>query len=125
MDFHNILIATDGEELTEAAIRKSIELAELSGGIVTALYVLDKNASEADGSAAVAKVTAAGKKAGIKVIEKIEAGIPAEVIVSVAENFDIIVMGTAGRTGLKKFMVGSVAETVVKNAVCPVLVVRT
>ena len=40
------------------------------------------------------------------------------------ENFDLIVMGTRGRTGLKRFLLGSVASGVVVHAECPVLVVR-
>ena len=49
-----------------------------------------------------------------------------EAIVSYAsnKNADLIVMGTKGRTGLKRFLMGSVAENVVRHAQSPVLVVR-
>jgi universal stress protein A len=40
------------------------------------------------------------------------------------ENADIIVIGSHGRTGLSHVLIGSVAETVVRHASCPVLVVR-
>jgi nucleotide-binding universal stress UspA family protein len=39
-------------------------------------------------------------------------------------NTDLIVMGTKGRTGLKRFLIGSVADGVVRHSHCPVLVVR-
>jgi nucleotide-binding universal stress UspA family protein len=50
----------------------------------------------------------------------------ADAIISYAErnNVDLIIMGTKGRTGLKKFVLGSVASGVISHANCPVLVVR-
>jgi nucleotide-binding universal stress UspA family protein len=39
-------------------------------------------------------------------------------------NINLIVMGTKGRTGLKRFLIGSVADSVMRHAHCPVLVVR-
>jgi universal stress protein A len=53
-------------------------------------------------------------------------GKPADVIVDHAQavNADLIVMGSQGRTGVQRLMVGSVAERVVRHAPCPVLVVR-
>jgi nucleotide-binding universal stress UspA family protein len=53
-------------------------------------------------------------------------GEPAERIVSLAKDgdYDLIVMGTHGRTGLDRFVMGSIAEKVVRRATCPVLTVR-
>jgi nucleotide-binding universal stress UspA family protein len=50
----------------------------------------------------------------------------ADAIISYTErnNVDLIIMGTKGRTGLKKFLLGSVASGVLSHAKCPVLVVR-
>lgn len=42
MTFKNILVPTDGSEYTKSAVKKAMELAKLSGGKVTALYVLDQ-----------------------------------------------------------------------------------
>lgn len=55
-----------------------------------------------------------------------EVGNPAQVIVEVADEteFDHIVMGSHGRTGVSRIILGSVAETVVRNATVPVTVVR-
>jgi len=51
---------------------------------------------------------------------------PADVILNVAskENVDMIVLGTHGRSGLERLLVGSVAETVMRHAGCPVMAIR-
>ena len=53
-------------------------------------------------------------------------GHPADVILEIAkeEDVDLIVMGSSGKTGLDRFIIGSVAEKVVKGAKCAVLVVH-
>ena len=57
---------------------------------------------------------------------KLKEGLPSETIHKFAqeENIDVIVMGTQGRTGLKRWMMGSVAERVIRTSSCPVLTVR-
>jgi nucleotide-binding universal stress UspA family protein len=54
-------------------------------------------------------------------------GAPAHAIVDAAKegNYDLIVVGTHGRTGLPRVLLGSVAESVVRHAHCPVLAVRS
>ena len=58
------------------------------------------------------------------VAQAVLSGVPAEVIAGESGKYDVIVMGTLGRTGMKKILVGSVAEKVVKLSECPVIVVR-
>lgn len=62
----------------------------------------------------------------MKVETRIVPGLPAEQVVHCAhkENADVIVMGTHGRSGLKRLMIGSVADKVIRSAPCPVLVVN-
>lgn len=140
MVFENILVPTDGSEYTKAAVKKAMELANLSGGKVTALYVLDQsvftnmpmdtavmnvyNTLEKEGKQAVEYVRELGAEEGIEVTVSIKEGTPVKVILDESPNFDIIVMGTLGRTGMSKLLMGSVAERVVRAAQCPVLVVR-
>ncbi|MGI9455325.1 MAG: universal stress protein [Aeoliella sp.] len=64
---------------------------------------------------------------GVHCIRRILHGQPAQEIINFAtENkVDLIVMGTHGRTGLVKLLMGSVAEAVVRGATCPVMVVKT
>lgn len=124
MKFVNILVPTDGSDYTKAAIAKSFELARVTGGHITALYVKDKGASDDAAKAATGYVADLGREKHVDVVEQILVGVPADVIAGESDKYDVIVMGTLGRTGMKKILVGSVAETVVKNAVCPVIVVR-
>lgn len=64
---------------------------------------------------------------GIRVHELVTWGSPAAVIVETAEKqeADLIVIATHGRTGVRRFLFGSVAEKVVRTATCPVLTVQS
>jgi nucleotide-binding universal stress UspA family protein len=66
-------------------------------------------------------------EAGISLEHRLGYGEPGSTILAVAEEIgaDLIVMGTHGRTGLRRLLMGSVAEHVVRHASCPVLTVRT
>jgi nucleotide-binding universal stress UspA family protein len=63
---------------------------------------------------------------GLKVEHRLEYGDPESVILKTAQETgtDLIVMGTHGRTGLRRFLMGSVAEHVLRKASCSVLTVR-
>ena len=133
MAFNKILVPTDGSEYTKAAVRKAMELAKLSGGKVTALYVLDQTiltnmpmdtTLEKEGKEAVDFVRDLGAQESVEVEVVIKEGTPVKVILDESANYDIIVMGTLGRTGMSKLLMGSVAERVVRASQCPVLVVR-
>lgn len=146
--FDKILIATDGSKHSEKAAEEALEMARLTGGKVTALYVADVSnyfapidvsynvADEAivgmrslvlkDGETAVKRVESMAKVTGIPFEGKIIEGNPADDIMRFAEENkeDIIVIGGIGKTGLEKYLLGSVAEKVVRNSRVPVLVVR-
>jgi len=64
--------------------------------------------------------------AEVRIERRLEEGAPAEEILRVAKevNCDLIVMGTHGRTGLGRLLMGSVAEQVVRKAPCPVVTVK-
>jgi nucleotide-binding universal stress UspA family protein len=140
MAFSRILVPTDGSEYTKPAIRQAVELAKLTGGKITALYVLDQTVLtnmpmdtavmnvyktlEKEGQEAVDYVLNISKEAGVEAEISIKEGTPVKVILEESVNYDIIVMGTLGRTGMSKLLMGSVAERVVRAASCPVLVVR-
>lgn len=137
----NIVIATDGSENSLKAISYGIKLAKLSGATIYALHVVDtyslsqswtagretmyENLKE-DGQKATLKVKEYAEAAGVKVKEILLEGHPSKEIIDFAEknNIDMIVMGTLGKTGLDRFLMGSVAEKVVRNSKVPVLVVR-
>jgi nucleotide-binding universal stress UspA family protein len=80
---------------------------------------------EKEGKEAVDYVKREGEKMGVKVTIKIEEGSPSRKIVDESKFNDLVVMGTLGRSGISKLLLGSVAERVVRFAECPVLVVRS
>jgi nucleotide-binding universal stress UspA family protein len=75
---------------------------------------------------ALAKRTTALAVEGIAARGVVKVGVPWEVIVGTArdEQADMIVMGTHGRSGLDRMLLGSVAERVVRRASCPVMTLR-
>jgi nucleotide-binding universal stress UspA family protein len=144
--FEKILIATDGSKHSERAAKIGVDLAKLSGGKVTALYVgqrhvapiggltqheMDEVVSGAwkavqdEGNKATKYVEDLAKRSGVPVERKFIEGHPAEEILKVAEDtpMDVIVMGSIGKTGMNKFLLGSVADKVVRHSRVPVLVI--
>jgi nucleotide-binding universal stress UspA family protein len=138
----SIVIATDGSENTQRAISYGINLAKLSGATVHALHVVDTSSVtqswtagketmneilREDGLKATFKVKKCGETLGIEVKEVLLEGHPSSEIIKFAENngIDLIVMGTLGKTGIDRFLMGSVAEKVVRQSKVPVLVVRS
>ena len=74
---------------------------------------------------ALASMKQNAEKNGVRSVScKAVEGVPSMTIVDSAEQYDLIVIGTHGRTGLKHIFLGSVAENVVRRAPCPVLTVR-
>jgi nucleotide-binding universal stress UspA family protein len=142
--YRRILVPTDGSEYTRAATMHGLTLARMAGGEVTALFVIDDDiymskswspimpttvpdlteVLSEEGNKAIASVQTEGEKMGVKVVTKIEWGSPANVIIKDSSMFDLIVMGSLGRSGVSKIVMGSVAEKVVRLAECPVLVVK-
>ena len=140
--YRNIVIATDGSENNKRAISHGIEIAKLSGATVHALYVVDTSAFSSipmdagweemyeilkkEGEKAVFEVKELGEASGVEVREVLQEGHPSNEIINFAENnnADLIVMGTLGKTGLDRFLMGSVAEKVIRGSKVPVLVVR-
>ncbi len=139
MAFKSILVPTDGSEYTKFAVKEAIDLAAAIDAKITAVYVLDRalfsnmpmdtavlnvyTVLEKEGKEAVEYVKAEGKKRGVEVETKVVEGTPVKTIVEMSGDYDLVVMGTLGRTGFSKLMLGSVAEKVVRFSSSPVLVV--
>ena len=103
-----------------AAIDVAIETVKRIGGKLTVFSVEGKK----DVEELVNEVAARCNEAGVEVATRIGKGNPVDEIVSISGMYDLIVMGTEGRKGLKKILNGSVAERVMVNASCPVTIVR-
>lgn len=141
--YRNIVIATDGSENSQRAVSYGIEIAKLSGATVHALYVVDTTPFSSipmdagweamyetlrrEGEKAISEVKKRGEVSGVEVREVLLEGNPSNEITDFAENnnADLIVVGTLGKTGLDRFLMGSVAEKVVRGSKVPVLVVRS
>jgi nucleotide-binding universal stress UspA family protein len=141
--YRNIVVATDGSENSQRAISYGVEIAKLSGATVHALYVVDTTSFSSipmdagwevmyetlrkEGEKAISEVKKRGEVSGVEVREVLLEGHPSNEIIDFAENnnADLIVVGTLGKTGLDRFLLGSVAEKVVRGSKVPVLVVRS
>ena len=79
-----------------------------------------------EGEEAIKYIMQQAKRDGVDVRKWILEGQPAKEILKLAEeeSIDLIVMGTLGRSGIEKFLLGSVADKVIRGSKIPVLVVR-
>jgi nucleotide-binding universal stress UspA family protein len=121
-----ILIATDGSKYSEAASREAISIAKRCGSDLIVLSVATKEKNLPAAKKSVDKISNLAKKEDIKVDTLTLRGMPYEVIVKTAEKkkADVIVVGSHGRTGLKRVLMGSVTERVIGHAKCAVLVMK-
>ena len=143
--FKHILAPVDGSETSMAAVDKAAELAKAFGAAVTAVYVIDPypftgvggefaygqdqylNAARAEARTAMEGATkrlqAAGVQAETRVIESHTAG---RGIIDAVEacGADLVVMGSHGRRGLERLVLGSVTQSVLSHSKVSTLVVR-
>lgn len=151
-EYQKILIPVDGSEQAKHAALKGLSLAELIGAKVTALHVIEhphylgemlavgdmipveppelKESDMYKGLEKVAKeavdfVKEEGEKLGVSVEIKIIEGHPADQIVKLSKEFDLIVLSALGRSCVTDLLMGSVADKVARHAKCPILVVRS
>ncbi len=138
--YDDILVPTDGSPASDAAIDHAIDLADRYGARLHALYVVDGSAYstleagseividalEAEGEQATDRVADAAAAAGVETTTTVTSGTAYRAIREYADEqaVDMIVMGTHGRKGLDRYLLGSVTERVVRTADVPVLTVR-
>jgi nucleotide-binding universal stress UspA family protein len=129
--WHNkILLATDGSRYGDAAAVVAGNIALMCGLPLTAISaVLSSHSQERrlEAQEALERVRQALTEKGIRVDSRLAEGRPEQAIVETAarENADLIVMGSHGRSGLDKILMGSVSERVLNQTDCPVLVTRS
>jgi len=145
MDFKNIqkiLVPTDGSDYSERAAEYGVDIAKMLSAQIVVVYVIDQvvidqisKATERDsverelkenGQRYVNYVLSLAEKEGVKSSSLLVKGTPYEQIVHLARelNIDLIVMGTYGRRGTERVLIGSVAQRVIEYAPCPVLVIK-
>ena len=136
-----ILHPTDFSECAEQARAQAIRLARALGAEIILFHVAVETPLYAEGMLAVGEVYDAQRKWATETLEarasetraagaparwKLTAGAPANAIIRAVEEegADMIVMGTHGRRGLERMLLGSVAGKVVQLAPCPVMTIR-
>jgi len=115
----NVLLPVNSENLP--AIDLAIETVKRISGKLTILCV---KSPEIDAEGLVAGVSKKCEEAGIPFDTQIATGDPAHIITAESGKYDLVVMGTEGRSGLMKAMKGSTAEKVLLHASCPVTIVK-
>jgi nucleotide-binding universal stress UspA family protein len=138
ISLRNIIFATDFSPAAEAALPYAIGLAQRYGGKVHGLHVRFPATYPVVGPEAMPQVMQAAEeqaKIESQQLHQMLAGVPHEVSVGEGEVWpmlseiarekkaDLIVMGTHGRTGVTRVLLGSVAEEIFRKASCPVLTV--
>lgn len=144
MQFRHILAPTDFSEYSKKAIVSALELAKTFGARLTILHVVELPPYPIEGfvpssvsssfiedlerqaTEDLAQIAPEAETSGVEVTRMVAVGTPYRKILDVAEaeQVDLIVMATAGRTGFSHLVMGSIAERVVRTATCPVLTIR-
>ena len=121
-----LLLAVDGSRYSDAAAATALNVARQCNMPITVATVATDASQRAAAGTIVDRLAALMSRNGVKVEPQVLAGVPDEAIAACAETqgADLIVVGSHGRTGLDRILVGSVSERVIGRARCPVLVVR-
>jgi nucleotide-binding universal stress UspA family protein len=147
--YRRILVAVDGSGTSELALRQAIGLAKAHGARLRLVHVVDELGVKLERTRTLDEFWRAARQAGERILDRararaLTAGIEPEtrllevrtlgalvrrvatVIVAESERWraDLVVIGTHGRRGLSKLVLGSVADGVVRTCGRPVLLVR-
>lgn len=139
LNVSRILVPTDGSATSVEATQVAVGMAKCFGAEIIALFVdpghtmepieaMQEEQSEGvhHSRAGLDVAIKFAEKNGVKCTPIVSEGGVADQILQAAKDHDVqmVVMGSEGRTGFQRFMLGSVAESLVHNAHVPVLVVR-
>ena len=139
--YKKILVPTDGSEFAKKAQKHALFLSKVSGAEIIAISVTENNFVNGlpfdDEVYQLNQILKERSEENLREFDKlnedelkithiVREGSPAKVILEVAkeENIDLIVMGSSGKSGFDRFIMGSVADKVVNSAKCAVLVVH-
>ncbi len=126
IEYRDILVATDGSTHANAALAEAIAIAKRCGSHIIALSAMRNEREREEAKALSKKAAELAQKEGVSAEAVTPTGRSYDAIVETAggRGVDLIVMGTYGKTGLKKVLMGSSTEKVIGNAGCAVLVVK-
>lgn len=141
-DYEEVMIPTDGSDAASVAIDHGLAIAEAADARVHAVTIIDVGAMaptpdysppmellerfEAEGERATEAIATRAKDAGLDAMTSVSEGLPASDLLAYADenDIDLITMGTTGRTGLNRYLLGSTAERLIRHAKMPVLAVN-
>lgn len=137
--YDDILLPTDGSPGAEAAIDHAVAQANQNSAVVHAVHVIEvtdmgdvtedtgntQNKLRSSARELLEPILDAAEKAGVESVEAVVEGRPHEKLVDYIEDndIDLVVMGSHGKTGLSRILLGSTAEKVVRHSPAPVLTV--
>ncbi len=138
---HKILCPVDFSDASRKAVRYAHEFAKGMGANLFLLNVVEPRPMAVDMSLSyvpleedlekaaredLEEIIKAEREQGVEVDADVQIGTPSEVILEKADELDVnlVILGSHGKTGLSRLLMGSVAESVVRKAKCPVLIVK-
>jgi len=129
LERHKFLVAVDGSRYSDIAANAAINIAKhfhASILVVSIVYSANQERRHTKLVEVIKRIEAFVSQEGIPVEGKVLSGKPAEAIMEIAKakGIDLIILGSHGRTGLDKILLGSVSDRVIGYTNCPVLVVK-
>ncbi len=141
-----ILIATDGSDTSKKAVLVGIDMARRAGGSIIAIYVVDVSRishlpgyamipgikekiiglMEEEGRQATGFAEDGAQEANVPCHKIISQGNPSQELLRLSRDLeaDLLIMGSRGRSGAQRYILGSVAEKVVQQSTVPVLLIK-
>lgn len=126
LTFHRLLVAIDGSPCSEAAWREAFLLSRAWFSHLLAVSVAQRGAELPEVQEILQKVQAEADREGVPLDTLVLRGTPSEAIIQAAQarGTDLLILGSHGRRGLTRLIMGSVTEQVIGQARCPVLIVK-
>jgi nucleotide-binding universal stress UspA family protein len=140
--YSKVLLAVDGSDNNKSATLEAIDIVKAMGASLTAVYVSSgtsvkpnafggdvsgterKNIADTAAEEAFAFVKKSAASAGIELETLILVGNPGKEIAKITKDYDLVVCGSLGLSGISRMLMGSVSSDIVKYSYCPVLISR-
>ena len=125
--FRRLLIASDGSSYSDAALMEATAMAARAGSELLGVAVAREEGEISETREILQRMLTAANREGVSFQGISPQGLTADegiIQVALENRVDLIIMGSHGRTGFKRLLMGSVTERVIGQAPCPVLVVK-
>jgi nucleotide-binding universal stress UspA family protein len=125
--FQRLLVASDGSPYSDAAWKLALAMAKQAKSRLTGVAVAPEEGDIIEARAIIRRMLTAANRAGMPLKGVSPQGVAPDAGIvqqAIKNEVDLIIVGSHGRTGLKKLLMGSVTERVIGQSPCPVLVVK-